>query len=91
MKLNVKCFGYNNLLRDFKFMKSVVKIVMVLKKVITTETFNVDFHNKFIIFGLFCFFSAFLHNTNGIQENHYNFTYNNYRKSLRYLFSYYQN
>ena len=30
------------------------------KKDIITETFNVDFHNKFIKFGLF-FFSTFLH------------------------------
>ena len=28
----------------------------VLKKVIKIETFNVDFHNKFIKYGLFCFF-----------------------------------
>ena len=63
---------------DFKFMKSVFKIVMytlslninryfnytfhefkVLKKVIITEAFNVDFHNKFIEFGLFRFFYFF--------------------------------
>ena len=28
MKVNVECFGYNKLLHDYKFMKSVVKIVM---------------------------------------------------------------
>ena len=57
MKVNVKHFGYNNLLQDF--MKSVVKIAMnvrnnsfhefkVMEKVIITETFNVDFLYKFI-------------------------------------------
>ena len=28
MKVDVKRFGYNNLLQDFEFMKSVVKIEM---------------------------------------------------------------
>ena len=28
IKVNVECFGCNTLLQDFKFMKSVVKIVM---------------------------------------------------------------
>ena len=28
MKVNDEYFGYNNLLQDFKFMKSVVKIAM---------------------------------------------------------------
>ena len=28
MKVDFECFGYNNLLQDFKFMKRVVKIVM---------------------------------------------------------------
>ena len=28
MKVDVECFGYNNLLQDFKFMKSFVKIAM---------------------------------------------------------------
>ena len=28
MKVDVKCFGFNNLLQDFKFMKSVVQIAM---------------------------------------------------------------
>ena len=28
----------------------------VQKKVITTKTFNVDLHNKFIKFGQYCFF-----------------------------------
>ena len=37
---------FNNTFREFK----------VLKKVIIAETFNVDFHNKFIKFSLFCFF-----------------------------------
>ena len=31
----------------------------VLKKVITTETFNVDFHNKFIKFWIILFFQLF--------------------------------
>ena len=41
MKVDVKRFGCNNLLWDFKFMKNVVK----------TEKFNVDFHksNKYRI------------------------------------------
>ena len=39
----------NNIFHDLK----------VLKKVIKTETFNVDFQNKFIQFGLFFFY--FLH------------------------------
>ena len=41
----------NNTFQEFK----------VLKKVIT-ETFNINFHNKFIKFGSFCF-STFLHYT----------------------------
>ena len=28
MKVNVVCFGCNNLLQNFKFMKSVLKIAM---------------------------------------------------------------
>ena len=40
MKVDVERFGFNNLLQEFRF--------KVLKKVITTETFNVDFYNKFI-------------------------------------------
>ena len=28
MKVDVSCFGFNNLLQDFKFMKRVVKIAM---------------------------------------------------------------
>ena len=28
MKVNVECFGCNNLLQDFTFMKNVVKIAM---------------------------------------------------------------
>ena len=28
MRLDVECFGYDKLLQDFKFMKSVVKIAM---------------------------------------------------------------
>ena len=46
---NIHCYS-NNTFHKFK----------VLKKVIMAETFNVDFHNKFIKFGLFCFF-YFLH------------------------------
>ena len=74
MKVNVKCFDYNNLLHDVKFMKSIVKRVMdvfikilrclnsnfhefeILKKVIITKTFNVDFLNKFIKITLFCIY-----------------------------------
>ena len=37
---------FNNTFHEFK----------ALNKVITTETFNVDFHCKFVKFGLFCFF-----------------------------------
>ena len=37
---------FNNTFHEFK----------IRKKVILTETFNFDFHNKFIKFGLFCFF-----------------------------------
>ena len=33
----------------------------IMKKVITTETFNVDFHNKFIKFLIICFFNFSLH------------------------------
>ena len=40
----------NNTFHEFK----------ALKKVIKTKTYNIDFHNKFIKFGLFCFF-YFLH------------------------------
>ena len=29
MKFDIECFSYNNLLQDFKFMKSVVKIAMM--------------------------------------------------------------
>ena len=53
MKVDIERFDCYNLFQGFKFMKSVVK---VLKKVFRTEKFNVDFHNKFIKFGLFCFF-----------------------------------
>ena len=28
MKVDIECFGYNNFLQDFKFIKSVVKIAM---------------------------------------------------------------
>ena len=44
---------FNNILHEFK----------VLKKVIITEAFNVDFHNKFMKFGLFyfCYFSSHTH------------------------------
>ena len=43
---------FNNTSREFK----------VQKRVTTTETFNVDFQDKFIIFGLFgVFFSIFRH------------------------------
>ena len=28
MKVDVECFGYNNLLQDFKFRKNVAKITM---------------------------------------------------------------
>ena len=45
MKVDVGRFGYNNLLQDFKFTKSLVKIA-----------FSVNFYNEFIKFGLFCFF-----------------------------------
>ena len=41
---NNHCY-FNNIFHEFK----------VLKKVIITKMFNVDFHNKFIKFGLFCF------------------------------------
>ena len=30
MKVDVQCFGYSNFLRDFKFMKSILKIAIVL-------------------------------------------------------------
>ena len=30
IEVDVQCFGNNNLLQDFKFMKSVVKIVIVV-------------------------------------------------------------
>ena len=85
MKAYIKCFSFNNLLQNFKFMKSIDKITMdvcwnnrrkesvyfnnrpllfkqhfhefkALKKVIKTETSKVDFHDKFIKFGLFHFF-----------------------------------
>ena len=78
MKLDVKRIGYNNLLQNFKFKKSVVEIAMdvgwnsrkkkntfhkskVLKKVITTETFNVEFYNDFIKFWITLFFSTFFY------------------------------
>ena len=38
---------FNKIFHEFK----------VLKKVFTTKMFNVDFHNKFIKFGLFYFFN----------------------------------
>ena len=51
MKFGVKRFGYNNLLQDFKFMKSVDKIAMDI-----LHEFKVDFHNKLINFRLFFFY-----------------------------------
>ena len=33
--------------------------VKILKKVIITETFNVDFHNKFVKFWIICFSTIF--------------------------------
>ena len=42
---------------DFiKHFKNTFHELKVLKKVIITETFNIDFHNKLINIGLFCFF-----------------------------------
>ena len=52
-KVDVEHFGFNNLLQD---LNNIFNNLKVLKKVIQTETFNDDFHNKFIKFGLFCFF-----------------------------------
>ena len=72
MEVHVERFGYDNLLQVFRFMRWMFDEIAgenihryfnntfhefkVLKKVIITETFNVNFHNKFIKFGLFCFF-----------------------------------
>ena len=54
MKVDIESFGYNNL-QDFKFMKTIVEF-KVLNKVIITDTFNVDFHNKLIKFRFFSYF-----------------------------------
>ena len=58
MKVNVERFGYDNLLQDFKFMESVVRIAMDVwtSIAILTGMFNVDFHDKFTTFWIILFF-----------------------------------
>ena len=57
MKVDVERFSRNNLFQAFKFVKNVFLWIKVLKKVITPETFNVDFHNKFLKFWNILFFN----------------------------------
>ena len=68
MKVDVKRFGNNILFRDFKSMKRIVKTGMDVrwnKNVFGIwwfcfSVFNVDFHNKFKKFRLFCFVIFYL-------------------------------
>ena len=40
----------------YHYFKNIFHECKVLKKVITTEIFNIHFQNKFIKFGIICFF-----------------------------------
>ena len=59
MKVGVERFGYIKLLQDFRYLNYTFYEFKILKKVITIETFNVDFHNKFNKIWIFLLFQLF--------------------------------
>ena len=62
MKVDVESFCCNNLLQDIKFrhryFNNIFHEFNVLKKLIRTKMFNLDFHNNFIKFWIILFFST---------------------------------
>ena len=52
---------WNRRRKESVYFNITVHELKALKKVIITETFNVDFHNKFIKFWIILFFSTFLY------------------------------